>query len=121
MKEELRIFDRTQGEVAQYGDSLQISSCRAVSSKYDCQPTPSQGAMFQLGVLIQISLENMIASKSELRSKSVEDKLSLRYDMMRSAAIRDEEASRLDSLSPYCSRVIIRNKFDDESDDTIPQ
>nr|GMN71607.1 hypothetical protein TIFTF001_054126 [Ficus carica]GMN73199.1 hypothetical protein TIFTF001_054837 [Ficus carica] len=31
-----------------------------------------------------MSLGAMIASKSELRSESVEDKLSLRYDMMRS-------------------------------------
>ncbi|GMN72241.1 hypothetical protein TIFTF001_051968 [Ficus carica] len=38
----------------------------------------------ELGVLIQMSLGAMIASKSELRSESVEDKLSLRYDMMRS-------------------------------------
>ncbi|GMN25748.1 hypothetical protein TIFTF001_045982 [Ficus carica] len=38
----------------------------------------------KLGVLIQMSLGAMIAIKSELRSESVEDKLSLLYDMMRS-------------------------------------
>ncbi|GMN20616.1 hypothetical protein TIFTF001_048776 [Ficus carica] len=90
MKEEPRIFDRTQGEVAQYGDSLQILSCRDAPSRYDCQPTPSQGGSclykvpwYRLGVLIQMSRGAMIASKSELRSESVKDKLSLRYDMIR--------------------------------------
>ncbi|GMN75147.1 hypothetical protein TIFTF001_056569, partial [Ficus carica] len=81
MKEEPRIFDRTQGEVAQYGDSLQILSCRDVSPRYDYQPTSSQEGSCKLGVLIQMNLEIMIASKSELRSESVKDKLSLRYDM----------------------------------------
>ncbi|GMN67725.1 hypothetical protein TIFTF001_036781 [Ficus carica] len=36
MKEELRIFDRTQGVVARYGDSLQILSCRDAPTRYDC-------------------------------------------------------------------------------------
>ncbi|GMN72860.1 hypothetical protein TIFTF001_054796 [Ficus carica] len=67
MEEELCIFNRTQ------------------------EPTPSQGGScsckvpwHRLDALIQMSLEAMIASRSELRSESVEDKLSLRYDMMRS-------------------------------------
>ncbi|GMN71158.1 hypothetical protein TIFTF001_055514 [Ficus carica] len=91
MEEELCIFNRTQGEVAQYGDSLHILSCRNAPSRYDCQPTPSQGGScsckvpwHRLGMLIQMSLGAMIASKSELHSENVEDKLSLRYDMMRS-------------------------------------
>ncbi|GMN35482.1 hypothetical protein TIFTF001_042233, partial [Ficus carica] len=90
MEEELHIFDKTQGMVARYRDSIQILSCRDVSSRYDCQPMPSQGGScsckvpwHRLGVLIQMSLEAMIASRSELRSESVENKLSLRYDMMR--------------------------------------
>ncbi|GMN64984.1 hypothetical protein TIFTF001_034040 [Ficus carica] len=37
-----------------------------------------------IGALIQMSLKASIASRSELRSESVKDKLSLRYDMMRS-------------------------------------
>ncbi|GMN72663.1 hypothetical protein TIFTF001_052046 [Ficus carica] len=78
MKEELCIFDRTQGEVAQYGDSLQISSCRDVPSRYDCQPTPSQGGSCSCKVpWYRMSRGAMIASKSELRSESVKDKLSL--------------------------------------------
>ncbi|GMN20696.1 hypothetical protein TIFTF001_048808 [Ficus carica] len=91
MEEELCIFDRTQEVIARYGDSLQILSCRDAPSRYDCQPTPSQGGScsckvpwHKLGALIQINLETISASKSELRSKSVEDKLSLRYDIMRS-------------------------------------
>ncbi|GMN64474.1 hypothetical protein TIFTF001_033546 [Ficus carica] len=91
MEEELCIFDRTQEVIARYGDSLQILSCRDAPSRYDCQPTPSQGGScsykvpwHRLGMLIQMSLGATIASKSELRSESLEDKLSLRYDMMRS-------------------------------------
>ncbi|GMN21407.1 hypothetical protein TIFTF001_048874 [Ficus carica] len=91
MEEELCIFNRTQEVIARYGDSLQILSCRDAPSRYDCQPTPSQGGScsckvpwHRLGVLIQISLETISASRLELRSESVEDKLSLRYDMMRS-------------------------------------
>ncbi|GMN51807.1 hypothetical protein TIFTF001_020965 [Ficus carica] len=44
MEEELCIFNKTQGEVARYGDSLQILSCRDAPTRYDCQPTPSQGS-----------------------------------------------------------------------------
>ncbi|GMN73273.1 hypothetical protein TIFTF001_053002 [Ficus carica] len=62
--------------------------CRDVSSRYACQPTPSQAGSCKvpwrrLGAFIQMSLWAIIASKSELRSESVMDKLSLRYDMMR--------------------------------------
>ena len=37
MEEELRIFDRTQGVVARYGDPPQIMSCRDASSGCACQ------------------------------------------------------------------------------------
>ncbi|GMN24665.1 hypothetical protein TIFTF001_043803 [Ficus carica] len=77
MEEELRIFDRTQGVVARYGDPLQILSCRDVSSGYACQPTPSRGGSCNMPWHRAI-----IASRSELRSKSVVDKLNLRYDTM---------------------------------------
>ncbi|GMN35114.1 hypothetical protein TIFTF001_051999 [Ficus carica] len=82
MEEELRIFDRTQGVVAQYGDPLQILSCRDVSSGYACQPTPSRGGSckvpwHRLGALIQMSLWAIAANGSELCSESVVDKLSL--------------------------------------------
>ncbi|GMN18758.1 hypothetical protein TIFTF001_048535 [Ficus carica] len=92
MEEELRIFDRTQGMVARYGDPLQILSCRDVSSGYACQPTPSQGGSckvpwHRLGVFIQMSLGAITASRSDLRSESVVDKLSFRYDMMISSMI----------------------------------
>ncbi|GMN22922.1 hypothetical protein TIFTF001_045735 [Ficus carica] len=83
MEEELCIFNRTQGEVARYGDSLQILSCRDVSSRYAYQPMPSQEGSCKLGALIQMSLKASIASRSELLSESVKDKLSLRYHMMR--------------------------------------
>ncbi|GMN47191.1 hypothetical protein TIFTF001_016377 [Ficus carica] len=89
MEEELRIFDRTQRVVARYGDPLHIISWRDISSEYVCPPTPSRGGSckvpwHRLGAFIQMSLWAIIASRSELRSKSVVDKLSLRYDMMRS-------------------------------------
>ncbi|GMN21699.1 hypothetical protein TIFTF001_048918 [Ficus carica] len=75
----------------QFHSSAASATVLDAPSRYDCQPTPSQGGScsckvpwYRLGVLIQMSLGAMIASKSELRSESVEDKLSLRYDMMRS-------------------------------------
>ncbi|GMN35154.1 hypothetical protein TIFTF001_048426 [Ficus carica] len=37
MEEKLRIFNKTQGVVAQYGDPPQIMSCRDVSSGYAYQ------------------------------------------------------------------------------------
>ena len=37
MEEKLRIFNKTQGVVARYGDPPQIMSCRDVSSGYACQ------------------------------------------------------------------------------------
>ncbi|GMN18613.1 hypothetical protein TIFTF001_048475 [Ficus carica] len=37
MEEKLRIFNKTQGVVARYGDPPQIMSCRDVSSRYACQ------------------------------------------------------------------------------------
>ncbi|GMN32681.1 hypothetical protein TIFTF001_044709 [Ficus carica] len=85
MEEELR----TQGMVARYGDPLQILSCRDISSGYACQPTPKRGGSckvpwHRLGALIQMSLWAIAANGSELRSESMVDKLSLRYDMMRS-------------------------------------
>ncbi|GMN73652.1 hypothetical protein TIFTF001_054887 [Ficus carica] len=85
LEEELCIFDRTQEVIARYGDSLQILSCRDAPSRYDCQPTPSQGGSCSCKVpWHRMSLETISASRLELRSESVEDKLSLRYDMMRS-------------------------------------
>ncbi|GMN71414.1 hypothetical protein TIFTF001_052671 [Ficus carica] len=79
MEEELRIFDRTQGVVARYGDPLQILSYRDASSGYACQPTPSRGSSCKMPWHRAI-----IASRSELRSESMVDKLNLRYDMMKS-------------------------------------
>ncbi|GMN64646.1 hypothetical protein TIFTF001_033711 [Ficus carica] len=89
MEEELRIFDRTQGVVARYGYPLQIMSCRDVSSGYVCQPIPSRGGSCEvpwhrLGTLIRVILWAITANGSELHSESMVDKLSLRYDMMRS-------------------------------------
>ena len=37
MEEKLRIFSKTQGVDARYGDPPQIVSCRDVSSRYACQ------------------------------------------------------------------------------------
>ena len=37
MEEKLRIFNKTQGVDARYGDPPQIMSCRDISSGYACQ------------------------------------------------------------------------------------
>ncbi|GMN74043.1 hypothetical protein TIFTF001_053107 [Ficus carica] len=70
----------------QFHSSATSTTVLDVSSRYDYQPTPNRGGSCscKLGAFIQMSVVAIIASRSELRSESVEDKQSLRYDMMRS-------------------------------------
>ncbi|GMN26790.1 hypothetical protein TIFTF001_040910 [Ficus carica] len=100
MEEKLRIFNKTQGVVARYGDPPQIMSYRDASSGCACQSSRRlvkeararslgqedlerrflNGFLDDIDMLIRTSLWAFIASKSESHSGSAMDKLSLRYD-----------------------------------------
>ncbi|GMN30883.1 hypothetical protein TIFTF001_044521 [Ficus carica] len=98
MEEKLRIFNKTQGVVARYGDPPQIMSCRNVSSGYAYQSSRRLVKEARARSLGQEDLERRflngflddskespmyyrnIEIKSESHSGSAMDKLSLRYD-----------------------------------------
>ncbi|GMN71233.1 hypothetical protein TIFTF001_054589 [Ficus carica] len=70
MEEELRIFDRTQGVVARYGDPLQILSGRDASSRYACQPMPSRGGSCKMPW--HMCLDSVVISRQCANNKLVE-------------------------------------------------